>query len=274
MADNRASCWSVTINNPQPSDFEDMAVARQRGWKVDGQQEVGKEGTPHLQLMVRTPQVRFSAVKKMFPRGHIEAARNQPALANYVTKAETRVAQLPTGSDMYPSLSKYWYLLAVKLNNGNAHWTNSDKMALLHPEQITEENGYIPRRAYMYSATLDRIVDRDPLKNLDNWTEELIAEGYVVESLAMNPAVRSAWRKWWRAIVFRAMETARQTDSVQILTTQTADLEHNHADDSTRPQAALGILEGIYGEEVSCEEGESRSEESRTTGSEGGDDNR
>jgi len=71
---DRATVWSVTINNPTPSDEEGIALARQRGWQVEGQKEKGSEGTEHYQLMVKTPQVRFSAVKKAFPRGHIEAA--------------------------------------------------------------------------------------------------------------------------------------------------------------------------------------------------------
>lgn len=95
----RATCWSLTINNPTKSDEEWIQQARQKGWQVEGQLEKGKEGTEHYQLMVKTPQVRFSAVKKQFPRAHIEIARNPAALAQYVAKEETREADLPKASD-------------------------------------------------------------------------------------------------------------------------------------------------------------------------------
>lgn len=269
--DNRASTWSLTINNPTSSDWEDLDHARQRGWKVEGQSEVGKDGTPHLQLLLRTPQVRFSAVKKIFRRAHIEPARNAAALSNYVNKEETRVAPLPTGSDSYPSMSKFWYLLAKKMNHNHPQWTANDKSALLHPDELSEENGHTPRRAYMYSDTYDRIVERDPLKHLDVWTEELIAEGYHVESLASNPAVRSAWKKWWRAIVYRAMETARQTDSVHLPTINVDTEEHNqlNADDHARTQAAPGVLERLDPDGESSED-EGGSEVSGTASAEGG----
>lgn len=72
--DKRASCWSVTINNPT----EDELKCHHLGWSLQGQFEQGEEtGTRHFQGMLKTgQQVRFAAVKKVFPRGHIEPARN------------------------------------------------------------------------------------------------------------------------------------------------------------------------------------------------------
>lgn len=78
---DRSRYWSLTINNPTQEDEEAIALARQRGWKVEGQKEVGKEGTPHYQLCLDcSQQQRFSAVKKAFPRAHIEAAKSVVAL--------------------------------------------------------------------------------------------------------------------------------------------------------------------------------------------------
>lgn len=230
---DRASAWSVTINNPTKEDYDEIDAARQKGWKVDGQLEKGAEGTPHLQLLVRTPQVRFSAVKKSFQRGHIEAARNVAALANYVSKEETRESQLPKGQDKYPSLSRYWELLALKLNEGHRTWTHDDKDAL---DAYVAESDH---RAAMYRHSLDAAIARDPLKTLDDLTEDLIADGFHVESLATNPAVRASWRKWWRAILFRSIETVRQTDSlVQNAEIPVVTQEHNHADDDATPPPA------------------------------------
>lgn len=78
---DRARYWSLTINNPTPDDEERIALARQRGWRVEGQLEKGEEGTPHYQLCLDCgAQQRFSAVKKAFPRAHIEAAKSAVAL--------------------------------------------------------------------------------------------------------------------------------------------------------------------------------------------------
>jgi len=249
MSDNRSSAWSVTINNPQPSDFEEMAVARQRGWQVDGQVEKGEEGTPHLQLLVRTPQVRFAAVKKAFARGHIEPARNVAALQRYVHKEDTRVGQLPIASDRYPSLSKYWELVATSLNAGHRAWTE-DKDAFHVIESIDD------KACHLYRPEDDAELGRDPLKVLDQVTADLISDGYHVEGIACNPATRSAFLKWHRRILYRAMvamadtdkQTDRQTDSVQVPETEVSPEEHNQldADDDARTQASYGVLEGIH----------------------------
>ena len=108
--------WSVTINNPTPSDDEEIARARQKGWKVDGQPEVGANGTLHYQLVVKTPQVRFSQVKKAFCRAHVELARDPLALQAYVHKEDTKAGELQVAQEMYPSLSKLWELIYDQLD--------------------------------------------------------------------------------------------------------------------------------------------------------------
>lgn len=113
---DRGTCWSVTINNPTKSDEEGIAQARQKGgWKVYGQLEKGCEGTEHYQLMVTTPQVRFAAVKKAFPRAHIELARDKKALAKYVQKEDTRIGEI-ISNDKYPTVNAMWDLFADWLN--------------------------------------------------------------------------------------------------------------------------------------------------------------
>jgi len=262
MAHNdRATAWSITINNPTPDDEEAIALARQRGWKVEGQLEKGENGTPHYQLIARTPQVRFSAVKKQFPRAHIEVARNAAALAQYVHKEDTREAELPIGSAAYPSMSKFFEMIALKANHGHRSWTWDDKDAL------DSETSAALRRAHFYRSSEDRSVDSNPLKYLDELVDDLIAEGYYVESIASNPSVRTSWKKHWRAIIYRAIQqTDRQTDSVQIPTISSSDLEHNHADDNSPSPSSRRILEGIYGPES---EGNPSSEEHRPSDSQG-----
>lgn len=174
MTQDRATAWSITINNPISADEENIALARQRGWKVEGQLEKGESGTPHYQLLVKTPQVRFSAVKSQFPRSHIEKARNVAALTTYVKKEDTRVGTLSSQQDRYPSLSKSW-------------------------ELFTE---WIDERRLLFAA-LSWSPD-EWLEQYDNCISDLIADGYHVESIAVNPGVRSAVKKFGYSITCRS----------------------------------------------------------------------
>jgi len=194
---DRATCWSVTINNPVKNDEEFIAAARQRGWKVEGQLERGENGTPHYQLIVRTPQVRFSAVKKAFPRAHIEVARNPTALASYVKKAETREGELPQTESKYPTQAAYFKMVVEELYD-----VEKDLRI-----DFTDGNWYKEdRRADNEQRLLDA---------LDEATRILILRGYHVETLAVNPQTRSAWKKFGMAIIRRSMaeiSADRQTD--------------------------------------------------------------
>lgn len=185
---DRATSWSVTINNPVSADEENIALARQKGWKVEGQLEKGKEGTPHYQLLVKTPQVRFSAVKKQFPRAHIEVARNVVALQNYVHKEETREGELMTEQDKYPSMSKLWdlmYAYFVSCNYINCDWDGD----------------------WFRKAT----GNQKPLQLFDEAINHLIREGYFVEGMGVNPQVRGCFDRYWSSILYRC-EARRQSD--------------------------------------------------------------
>lgn len=89
----RASWWSITINNPTDEDREALKAENWPTWvkRYDGQEEVGKDGTLHIQGALNTAQVRFGAVKGWLARAHIEAARDKSALLKYVQKSETAV---------------------------------------------------------------------------------------------------------------------------------------------------------------------------------------
>lgn len=92
--DTRATAWSVTLfNGEEKTDLPE-------GWKLEGQMEACPDtGKQHYQGFLKTKQVRFSSVKKVFPKAHIEKARDEVALQKYVHKKATRVAPAPkTGS--------------------------------------------------------------------------------------------------------------------------------------------------------------------------------
>jgi len=177
----RSSCWSITINNPTQNDDHNIAEVRQRGWKVDGQIEKGESGTVHYQLILTTPQVRFSSVKKAFPRAHIEPARNREALLKYVQKSESRLGQLQVPQEKYPSqlqvfdwFSSYWYDI------------NSEKKT-------------------------------SNLEIFDLMCAQKIAQGYMIGAEVMNPQIRAFIKKFGDSLALRHKKLRdasrdRQTD--------------------------------------------------------------
>lgn len=228
MSTERSTHWSVTINNPTSDDYDALDKARSTGWKVEGQVEKGEIGTPHLQLLVRTPQVRFSALKKAFPRAHIEVARNVGALRNYVTKEETKVADLPVQDNKYPSLNRFWEMI----------WEEFD---------VQDKDGwdfFNDEEVRFYRDSDQQALKTEPLAFLGEVTARFIKRGYFVEHHVCNPAVRSQWKNFHSEILFRAKhkvlqrrqeiadnvsDTDRQTDSVQNLQIPFAGEDITHA---------------------------------------------
>lgn len=245
---SRGTCWSVTINNPTDEDDELIALAKQRsGWVVIGQAEKGKEGTPHYQLMVKTPQVRFSAVKKAFPRAHIELAKNAVALEQYVTKAETRTGQLPNKSQYYPSLTKLWDLISVKLY------------------ELTDDKDIA--NSFWWSE----LSDKKKLSWFDESISALISDGYHVETMGVNPQIRSCFVKYSQSLFRRINISAdRQTDRqlVQSVAIPVAS-NINHADEDEGEENGLSETGGSEAYES---EGDSDEESEATSLSDEGSD--
>lgn len=206
----RATCFSVTINNPTDRDEEEIALARQRGWKVDGQLERGKSGTPHYQLIVRTPQVRLSTVTKQFRRGHVEIARNPLALQRYVHKEESREAEMPTSQEMYPSQQMVWnWFGSLPITSQMIH-----ERYCVYARQMRNARIYDPTapQEMRYAEWRDQYL----LDQFDEMMAQKIREGYFCELIAVNPQVRSAVKKFGLAILERSRrQTDRQTERVQ-----------------------------------------------------------
>ena len=199
----RATCWSITINNPTEQDLKPSLPA---GWSMTGQIERGEEeGTEHYQGMLKTTQVRFTAVKKVFPRAHIEVARNRSALEKYVHKDETRIATVPDNKSVVPSLFDYQHTIA-------ARW--DDNVFYQRVQQ---------RRDYEDEHKGEKYQEEDDLAMdyLDFMVSEDIRNGVCgVEFIAINPMWRSAWKKFWRSMIAReriipSADADRQTDKAE-----------------------------------------------------------
>lgn len=178
MSDQRATCWSITINNPKEDEYKIVLPAR---WKLEGQLERGAEGTEHYQGMLNTPQVRFAAVKKVFPRAHIEVARNKVALAKYVHKEETRVAAV----EAIPTLFEYQTIVANLWDEEvfKSRWNEAVARATANSVP------YIDDVAMCY---IDGIV-----------ADDIESGRRGAEFIAINPMWRSSWKKFWRSIINR-----------------------------------------------------------------------
>lgn len=198
----RATCWSITINNPTE---QDLKVSLPAGWSMTGQMERGEEGTEHYQGMLKTQQVRFTAVKKLFPRAHIEVARNRKALEKYVHKDETRLATVPDNKSPQVSLFDYQHTIA-------ARW--DDNVFYQRVQQ---------RRDFEDDHKTEKYQEEDDLamEYLDSMVAEDIENGVIgIEYIAINPMWRSAWKKFWRQMVARERKLIadmqdRQTEDEQ-----------------------------------------------------------
>lgn len=173
---DRATCWSITINNPEKTDYE---IPLPVGWKLEGQLEKGEEtGTLHYQGMLKTSQVRFSAVKRVFPKAHIEVARNPTALKKYVNKEETRVSTVQS----IPTMFEYQTIIAGK-------WVEDEYTARI---QRAIQNNQIPD------------CDAIALRYIDSLVAADIESGRRgAEFIAINPMWRSSWKIFWRSIITR-----------------------------------------------------------------------
>lgn len=82
-----------TWNNPTISLKELEDQARHAGAECfTGQLEKGEEGTPHFQFYLRFPNKRhFKAVAKLFPKCHVETAKNPVKSYEYCCKDDTRI---------------------------------------------------------------------------------------------------------------------------------------------------------------------------------------
>jgi len=92
MGTERSSWWSLTINNPDDTSFLSLSESPP-AWvrELWYQQEVGAQGTLHIQGAVNTTQQRFGTLKTWLPTAHIESARNPTALKRYCQKSDTAV---------------------------------------------------------------------------------------------------------------------------------------------------------------------------------------
>ena len=133
--------------------------------------------------------MRFSAVKRVFPRAHIEVARNKKALEAYVHKEDTRVGEF--AGTAIPNMFVFQDTIAeaFDMDEVKRRWLDED-MSKLYKHDINE----------MVLAYTDELV-----------ADRILIGGRGLEFIAINPMWRSSWKKFWRYIIAR---NARSQEAV------------------------------------------------------------
>lgn len=190
---DRATCWSITqqIESTEEGNlFMEQQVPP--GWRLTGQvEEAPTTGKLHLQLMLKTPQVRFSAVKSQFPKAHIEIARDRRALAKYVQKTETRVMAVEQTET--PTLWQFSEMVANRVDI-------DELVEYLRTWRTTPEGSGVT--IYWDDATGEEM-----LKYIDILVGRYVHEGIRgSEYMGINPMFRSAWKTYGRSLIMRKID--------------------------------------------------------------------
>jgi len=186
VSSDRGSGWSITIFDDA---YKDATLPAK--WTLVGQMEKCPEtGTIHFQGMLNTPQVRFSAVKRVFPKAHIELAKNKIGLVKYVKKEDTRIQSIPDRSSDIPTL-----------------WDYSDKLATAYDEDefLSFQDKYTDQEICKLSKNdmLLEYIDTLVCKDIERGQKG-------IEFICINPMFRSAWKRYGTSMVSRSKTSAVQ----------------------------------------------------------------
>lgn len=203
MSQLRASCWSITLfydvaNKPVDETFEIPSLPV--GWKVEGQLEKCPDtGKLHFQGMAKTPQVRLSALSRIFgSKNHFEKARNVNELTQYVHKEETREKEVASKA----SMNMYEFATYI-----SERFVMEDYQEMIKAE---EQKCYDSDGKYKYDK------GDVMLEYIDELVCDSIEEGVMgAEWNGSNPAFRAMWKKFGLAVVKRTLRARqdRQTDT-------------------------------------------------------------
>jgi len=200
MPTGKASCWSITINNPTDDDHAQWESVKTLPWvkMSSGQLEQGENDTPHIQGMITTEYGRFfEKLKQALPRAHIEIAKNKFALATYVHKTETRIGEVaeytrpPTRVATQQDIQTY---LASRI---------TVSAASKYPERWAASNEDI--RVFMNCHGF--VVKQDADYWIDDTVNHMIRQGWFgVEFVMSNNQIRSAFKRYLDSIVIRHLD--------------------------------------------------------------------
>lgn len=188
--DVRGTAWSITYYPPTDSMDREISLREVEeyvkrplapGWQVTGQfEQCPRTLRYHYQGMLKTPQVRWRAVKNAMAPAHFEKANSKAALTKYVHKEETRVATV-ADSEKIPTLFEYQDIIAALWQ-----WDEYRELAEAPANSLTNPNELAMRY-------VDSLVAYDIETNGRRGAE----------FIGINPMWRSSWKLFWRSIIHR-----------------------------------------------------------------------
>lgn len=178
--------------------------------EAHGQIEVGEEGTPHIQGYIRTESVRFSQIKRLFPRAHIEVAKNAIAAKQYCQKADTRQEKL-VASDINTSIHRAVYEEAI-------HWFRYNRQGPREMNWIRALDVVLePKHAVIAMLAHARDLHESIIEKIyDEAICKMIISGVKhIEFIAVNNLTRSAFKKYFYALITREHATVQESKRIQ-----------------------------------------------------------
>lgn len=199
----RGSWWSITINNPNAEDELRLKKVKEEIWfiKFTSQNEIGKNGTPHIQGCLQTRQVRMACIKKAFPRAHIELAKKPLALIAYVQKTDTAVSKRDEIKTTYmsPSTLKKTLVKSISMEMVDKRYMEQiSKLEACHPG--TQEYWYQLNKVKTHGECFMMIVDELISEMIMNGTEG-------IEFIGASKCFRDALMLYWVAFLKEKIET-------------------------------------------------------------------
>ena len=202
-----STTWSMVINNPDENDHALVTqgypdYVRELVWT----EEVGADGTPHIQAYVRLQrQQRMSFIKKLFPRGHFKPCDRDEYNLNtkrYVQKNDDTTAgkHRQVFNDPIPAADTLLYSVVKKalgLNNGAVGYLVNGEFDLC-----------------VVGAKMDQQFELDDedwrmLKSDITAVEaEMVTEKAHLEKLLVSPTYSRIKKTWLREIVTRTINNA------------------------------------------------------------------
>jgi hypothetical protein len=197
----------MVINNPDENDFALVTAGypdyvRELVWT----EEVGKDGTPHIQAYVKLQRSqRMSFIKKLFPRGHFKACDRDEYNLNtkrYVQKNDDTTAgqHRQVYHDPIPAADTLLYSVVKKalgLNNSSIGWLVNGEFALC--ARTAHANG---------EFQMDDEDWRMLKSDITAVEADMVTEKAHLEKLLVSPTYSRIKKTWLREIATRLINNA------------------------------------------------------------------
>jgi len=194
----------MTINNPDENDY---ALVRQPNAQyvrhLIWTEEVGEEGTPHLQCWLKImKQQRMSFVKKLFPRAKLIPLSNDEYnlnTANYVQKNDDTTAGAHV-HNINPQVPDPVGLLTEVIED----WLE------IHWEELTDHSRRQVDQVHRINERL--FSQKDCFRFLDKRERELIEQRPYLCKLVLSPMYTKAKKYYWKEILENRIQHKRDAD--------------------------------------------------------------